>query len=126
MNNLSTKQVVARYGKFVKDGAPKMLRIYDLGADTQYLDRYTIVFTGRYRNLTGGEFIYISCGHGMYQHGSHDTQIDVNKSGFAPKVGGKNHLGTRILFSELPKELQVQVMAEYLEFWDLPNLQPLI
>jgi hypothetical protein len=87
-------------------GADKYCRIYDDGGKT--IDRYTVCYTGRYRHKTGGVFWYVGMDafpchpRGFGQHGEHYRQIDVNKWGFAPIVGRKNHLGRRILFKDLP------------------------
>jgi len=45
----------------------------------------------------------------------------VNKAGFAPAMGRKNHLGKRIPFSELPPDCQRLVMQDYREIWNLPS-----
>lgn len=52
-------------------------------------------------------------------HGEHQTQIDVNKSGFAPAMGRRNHLGKRIPFSELPKDCQTVVRNDYADLWSI-------
>jgi hypothetical protein len=107
---------------------PKYIRIYDNGGKT--FDRYTAIYTGKYRNRIGNEFE-----KGWFQHramsanpfhpqgvgisGESATQIDVNKWGFAPMVGKSNHLGKRINFSDLPMDCQQLVISDYKEIWGL-------
>lgn len=110
---------------FLPDGSPKYVRIYD--NDGESLDRYTCVFTGRYRGHGSNRmwFQYIAMNGdpfnpqmGICQHGENQTQIDTNRSGFAPAVGKKCHLGKRIAFKTLPEDCQKIVMRDYCELWD--------
>jgi hypothetical protein len=94
---------------------PRYVRCYDNGGKTA--DRYTIVFTGRYLRLTGGEYFYVGANgnphhpaHGFYQHGSSRTQIDV------PSY---RHLGKKITFSSLPKEVQDCIVEDYCDLWSI-------
>lgn len=65
---------------FYKKGAPKLVRCYDNGG--QSADRFTVVFTGRYRKKTGGDFMYLGLSANPYhpmgfgQHGFSSIQID--------------------------------------------------
>jgi len=124
---------MTRQEKFMPNGIPKFVRCYDNGgldADKGTFDRFTVVFTGRYRrrkpdgqfdcwfqHVGMSEFPFSSNGFG--QHGEHQTQIDVNRHGFAPAIGRKNHLGKRIPFDQLPPDCQQLVIDDYRDIWDL-------
>lgn len=103
-----------RLERLLPDGKPRYVRVYDNGGET--IDRYTVVFTGRYRHKTGGEFWHLGMNaapfhpQGFGQHGSHDTQID------RPSYG---HLGKKIRFDELPTDCQRCVRQTYDDLWDL-------
>lgn len=102
-------------------GIPKYIRAYD--NDGKTCDRYTVVYTGKYRG--NGWFQYVGMSEapfhpqGFGQHGENPTQIDVNKWGFAPAIGRKNHLGTRIPFTQLPPDCQKLVLSDYKAIWQL-------
>ena len=93
-------------------GRPKYVRCYDNGGET--LDRYTVVFTGRYRHKTGGEFWHLGMNsqpfHGIGQHGQSDTQIDY------PAYA---HLGRKIAFGDLPEDCRRLVLQTYCYLWDI-------
>lgn len=108
-----------RVKKFFKNGSePKYIRCYDNGGET--FDRYTVVFTGRYRHKTRGEFLYVGMSEsplspqGFGQHGSSRDQID------RPKY---SHLGKKIAWSALSDECKRVVMNDYCYLWDLPTNQ---
>ena len=113
-----TKRQTKRLAVLLPGGVPKMIRCYDNGnrPDGGTCDRYTIVFTGRYRHLTGGEFLYLAASgepfhpQGFGQHGFSRSQID------RPKY---SHLGTPIKFVDLPADVQRFVLGDYLELWSL-------
>lgn len=112
-----------RYNNFMPNNEPKNVRCYDNGGETG--DRYTVVYTGRYRSQTGGEFVYRGMSEnpfhpqGIGQYGSSQNQIDVNAWGFAPAMGRKNHLGRRVAFSQLPDDCRKLVIRDYKELWSL-------
>ena len=109
-----------RKTRLLPGGVPKYVRCYDSGGSG---DRYTVVFTGRWRkrgdNSSRCQYIGMSAApfhpQGIGQHGESDQMVDVNKWGFAPMIGRKNHLGTRIAFSALPADCQKLVMRDYKE-----------
>jgi hypothetical protein len=123
-----------RFQSLMPNGIPKYIRAYDAGPDGS-ADRYTVVYTGKYRTLgtkrgearTLGNFQYVGMSalpfhpQGVGMHGEHLQQIDVNKSGFAPAIGRKCHLGKRIPFVELPTDCKTLVMRDYRELWGLPS-----
>lgn len=97
---------------------PRYVRCYDNGGKTT--DRYTIVFTGRYRHKTGGEQWYVhSSGEpthpqGVYMHGG-----DARGSIDWPTYG---HLGKKVRFADLPERVRECVLADYVDLWDLPTV----
>mgnify|MGYP001610865815 CR=1 FL=1 len=101
--------------------AARFVRCYD--NEGRSFDRYTVVFTGRYRHKTGGVFWHVGMStmpfhpQGFGQHGESMQQIDVNKSGFAPAIGRRNHLGKRIPFAALPDDCRKLVVQDILNLW---------
>jgi hypothetical protein len=128
------KKTANRIKSLLPNGEPKCVRCYDSGPDGS-ADRYTVVYTGKYRTLgtkrgetrTLGNFQYVGMSalpfhpQGVGQHGESPQQIDANKWGFAPAIGRSNHLGKRIPFTALPKDCQKLVMRDYREIWGLPS-----
>lgn len=130
------KKTANRIKALLPNGLPKCIRAYDNGGvdNGGSVDRFTVVYTGKYRTLgtkrgearTLGNFQYVGMSanpfhpQGFGQHGESERQIDVNKSGFAPAVGRSNHLGKRIPFTALPKDCQKLVLRDYREIWNLP------
>lgn len=118
-----TKRQAARQARLLPAGVPRWVRVYDNGGESW--DRYTAIYTGRYRHLTGGSFWVRGMSEhpfhpqGFGQMGEYDRQIDTNDSGFAPAIGRKNHLGKRIRFEDLPEDAQRCVLMDYTELWDL-------
>ena len=126
-----------RRERFMPNGIPRWVRVYDNGGvdvEGGSIDRYTVVFTGRYTHLTGGEHSYLAMNgcpfypQGFGQHGSADFQIDAydhqtHRSIWPPAIGRKNHLGTRIHFTDLPRDCQICTLMDYLSIWDLVPLQ---
>lgn len=114
---------MARQDRLLPNGVPRWVRCYDNGGRS--FDRYTVVFTGRYRQKTGGSYCYVAMSEhpfhpqGFGQHGESTTRIDVNKDGFAPAIGRFNHLGTRIRFQDLPPDCQQLVLQDYRCLWGL-------
>ena len=105
-------------------GVPRYVRCYDDGEET--IDRYTVVFTGRYRHRTGGEFVHLMMSdrpfhpQGFGQHGSARNQIDVTGSSWAgPSIGRKCFLGVRIPFDALPEDCRKLVLSDYTDLWEL-------
>lgn len=114
---MSATTVEARSARLLPGGIPRYVRCYDNGGAT--CDRYSIVFTGRYRHKTGGEFWDVSASalpthpQGFYQHGGSERPIDRPTSG---------HLGRRIPFAALPESVRACVLADYRDLWDLEGV----
>lgn len=113
-----------RKERLMPGGIPKYIRCY-IDFTQKYADYITVVYTGRYRQWTGGEFwargmnAYPLHPQGIGQMGFYPRQIDVNKSGWPPALGRKNHLGTRVLFTELPDDCKRLVLDDYMDLWDI-------
>jgi hypothetical protein len=73
------------------------------------VDRYTVVYTGRYRRYMGGHQMYVGMDgnpfhpQGFGQHGTSSKSIDLP---------AYSHLGKRIEFSDLPQNCQLLVMSD--------------
>lgn len=98
--------------------SPRYVRIYDNGGETA--DRYTAVFTGKRGK---GQYVGMSAEpfhpQGFGQHGeTRDSRpCDVDRHGWPPAMGRKNHLGTRIPFDALPADCQSLVLSDYNAIW---------
>lgn len=107
------KKQIARAASFLPNGKPRKIRCYDNGGKTA--DRYTIVFTGRYKNKTGGEHWYLGASgnpfhpQGIGAQGSSRTQIDY------PSY---KHLGKKITYDQLTVHVKMFVMQTYAYLWD--------
>jgi hypothetical protein len=104
-----------RMKQLLPGGVPKYVRCYDNGGETA--DRYTVVYTGRYRkDLRRDEFQYVGMSaepfhpQGVGMHGSSPEQIDRPRS---------SHLGRRISFEKLPEDCRRLVLADYRDLWSL-------
>jgi hypothetical protein len=103
---------------------PKYVRIYDNGGPDVpggTIDRYMVVYTGRYRGKDGW-FQHVGMSgapyhpQGFCQHGESQEQLDTLK-GWAPAMGRRCHLGKRIPFEDLPKDCQRVVKMDYQSLW---------
>jgi len=113
--------------KLMRGQAEKFCRCYDNGGMDEggSFDQYTVCYTGRYRHKTErcqwyvGMSTYPFHPQGFGQHGESKPceSIDTNKSGFAPAIGRKNHLGTRIPFKTLPEDCKKLVVRDIIDLW---------
>lgn len=106
-----------RKESLMPNGIPRYIRCYDNSkSENATLDCYTVVFTGRYRHKTGGEFWHLSMNsapfhpQGIGMHGSSPTQIDT------PTYG---HLGKKIPYCDLPDDCRKLVKQDYKYLWDI-------
>jgi len=105
-----------RRNRLLPNGVPRYVRCYDNGGET--FDRYTVVYTGRYRHKTGGVFWYVGMSSNPFHpqgfgiHGELYSQID------RPTYG---HLGKKIKFENLPENCQKLVLSDYADLWDLTD-----
>jgi hypothetical protein len=111
-----------RYTRLIPCGVPRYIRVYDNLSET--LDRFTVVFTGRYRHLTGGEHWVLGMNavpfhpQGIGIHSGFRHSIDT-VNGWSVPIGRKNHLGRRITFEALPADCKAFVLDSYRNLWDL-------
>lgn len=112
-----------RKNRLLPDNKPRWVRCYD--NENESLDRYTVVFTGRYTHKTEKQHIYLSMDdspfhpQGIGQHGESPYQIDALDGKWPPAIGRKNHLGKRIKFEDLPADCRKCVLQDYKYLWDL-------
>ena len=101
---------MTRKEQFMPNGIPKHVRIYDNFGET--FDRYTVVFTGRYKGRNGCDYVGMSehpyHPQGFGQHGWSQDVIDY------PSY---KHLGKKIKFTDLPEDCQRAVIEDYEEIW---------
>ena len=119
------KKQQARQERLLPAGIPRYVRCYDNGESA---DHITVVYSGRYnkgRNL-GSPHYFVGMSAepfhplGICQHDEAQWKcIDVDKWGFAPAMGRKGHLGTRVSFESLPEDCKKVVLADYKEIWGL-------
>ena len=103
MTTKFTNKMGKRLSALLPMGIPRWIRCYRAEND---MDEFTVVYTGRWRrkgdNSARCQYVGMSANpyhpQGIGMHGEHDKMIDVNKWGFAPAMGRKCHLGTRIPF----------------------------
>lgn len=99
-----------REKRLLPNGIPKNVRIYDNGK----FDRYTVVYTGNYKDHHGCEYLGMSDNpthpQGFGQHGWSNDVIDRPKS---------SYLGRKIEFEDLPEKCQELVLNDYKEIWNL-------
>jgi len=110
---LTNKQILAhaaRVHRFMPDGKPKYIRLYDNGGES--IDRYTVVFS----RLNNGYCSYLAMNgapfypQGFCQHGEADHVID------RPKY---SHLGKKIKWEDLNADCQQAVLQDYRIIWSL-------
>lgn len=115
-----------RKERLLPNGVPLYLRCYDNGGET--IDRYTVVFSGKYTHKTGGEYWVVAMNaspfhpQGFGQHMTYPYEVDaVGKWGRPPALGRKNHLGKRIAFETLPEDCKKLVLQDYIDLWDIDH-----
>lgn len=101
-----------RKEKFMPDGIPKNVRIYDA---PDYMDRYTVVYTGNFKNRN--RMCYV---RSMSSNPTHPQGIGMIEDYDKPiDYPSYKHLGKKIAFKDLPKECQDLVIDDYIDFWGL-------
>jgi hypothetical protein len=97
---------------FKEDGSPKYVRCYDNGGST--IDRYTVVFTGRYRHKTGGVF----WNYGLSANPCHPQGVGSLGEGYEQiDRPSYSHLGKPIAWADLPEAVRNFIMSEYRSLW---------
>lgn len=112
-----------RLKRLLPDGKPRYVRCYDFG-DNDCMDRYTVVFTGNYAGRNGCDYLAMNAApfhpQGIGQHGHADRVIDSTHGSWGGvSIGRKCHLGTRIVFEDLPEDCQTAVLNDYRKMWKL-------
>jgi len=117
------KKATERKERLLPSGVPRWVRCYDNGGETT--DRYTVVFTGRYAHKTARQHwaLFMSASpfspQGVGMHDTSPDQYDTGRSGWAPGMGRKCHLGRRIPFDSLPDDCKRAAIQDYSCLWDL-------
>lgn len=112
---IATDRKAQRGERLMPGGIPRYVRCYDSGGEMA--DRYTVVFTGRYRHNTGGAYLYL----GMSAHPFHPLGFGCHGESENGPIDRptSRHLGKRIPFSALPKDCQTLVLSDYCEIWEI-------
>jgi len=106
---------IKKMNRLMPDLNPKYIRCYDNGGRS--FDRYTVVYTGRYKKTGRFWFDYVSMSANPYsplgfgQHGQSEFQ-PVDR----PKY---SHLGRKIKFNDLTADCRDLVINDYMELWNL-------
>lgn len=119
-----------RLKNLLPDGYPRYVRVYDNGGAT--VDRYTVVFTGRYGNgVPSAQRMKYSLGlsenptapNGFCQTFESRLAADLDEQNprWPAEYGKSNHLGKRIYWHELPEACRQVALKFYKELW---RLQP--
>ena len=117
-----------RSDRLLPGGIPRYVRVYDNGgpdAPDGTIDRYTAVFTGRYRRDKRQGFSVLGMDENPYspqgvgQHLEYQELIDRPGTSWPPAIGRSCHLGKRIRFEDLPEPCKRAVLSDYRELWRL-------
>ena len=104
----------ARTDKFMPNGVPKKIRLYDNGGETA--DRYTVVFTGRIPGKGTGQ----CWGRGMSSDPFHPqgigTWFEYDRMIDCPTY---SHIGKKIKFEDAPAQVQKSIVVDYKYIWGL-------
>lgn len=118
-----------RADQLMPAGVPKWARCYDNGGETA--DRFTVIFSGRYKGRTGGEGVYLGASAdpfapqgvgltGFWRANEAPPDVTGNSWG-GPSIGRRCHLGLRVGFQDLPADVQRAALDIYRTLW---NLEP--
>ena len=103
---------MTRKERLLPNGIPRWIRCYDNGGET--FDRYTVVYTGHYKDRNGCDYVGMSeypfSPQGFGQHGWDRETID--RPAYA-------HLGRKVSFANLPEDCRRLVMSDYREIWSI-------
>jgi len=151
-------KLAERRERLMPGGVPRYVRIYDNGggmahfcrrcltfqdpetcegcgkkllpvpADSGTCDRYTVVYTGRYRGRTPGKVAYrgMSCRpshpQGVSMWGEGESDMDCGEAGFPVKLGEPAPFGRgdrRISFKQLPDDCKQVALRDYKDLWEI-------
>ena len=86
-------------------------RFYDNGGET--FDRYTVVYLQPENNVYHYRGASVNPFHPQgFAQWDDNIGCPVDHLSNIPDVGGKNHLGTRIVFAQLPEDVQKLVIND--------------
>lgn len=107
-----------RKEKFMPNGIPKHIRIYDNQGETA--DRYTVIFTYAHcfkpKDYPHGWFPVL----GMSDNPFHPQGVGIHSEYTEPiDYPSYKHLGKKIKFSNLPENCQKAVIDDYTDYWNL-------
>jgi hypothetical protein len=110
-----TKAQESRRASLLPGGVPRYVRCYDFGEKT--VDRFTIVYTGRYKTGDRKSYLYLGCSVDPF----HPCGVGVhNESQYGPvDRPSYGHLGKPVKFVDLPERVRQLVLSDYREIWDL-------
>lgn len=103
-----------RHDRLMPQGVPRWIRCYDNGGKTA--DRYTVVFSGRYKGRERGFTDYLAMSASPFSPQGIGLRGDARGSIDRPAY---SHLGRRIRFADLPEDCKRLVLADYREMWRL-------
>ena len=125
---MTTKQK-DRQRRLAPAGIPRWVRVYDNEGET--MDRYTVVFTGRYKARdTGSTDILTMSAHPYHPQGVgcsdciHGVCEGVHAGQWPPSLGRRGHFGIRIEFAALPRDCQRAAWQDYSALWGIRNQNP--
>lgn len=103
-----------RRDSLMPNGIPRKVRCYDNGGAT--IDRYTVVFTGNYRqNTLGYTWVLGMSGRPFHPQGF----CQHNEYRRSPDYPTYRRFGKRIKFTDLPEDCQNAVIDAYRDLWSL-------
>ena len=109
----SQAKIQERLNRLLPNGIPKHIRCYDAGEKIG--DRYTIVYTGNFKGRNRRCHIFGCSGNPFHPQGiglHDDYGFIIDK----PKHG---HLGKKVKFETLPKNVKHAIYRDYGDFWQL-------
>lgn len=114
-----TKRQEERRNRLLPNGFPRKIRVYDNGGTEKEggtIDRYTVVFTGNYGKLTGGETWVLAMNGSPFYPQGFCQHCPMRERPDYPRYG---HLGKKIRFVDLPSDCQIATLEDYLYLWGL-------
>lgn len=110
-----------RRHRLLPNGVPRYVRIYD-SHDTARatVERYTVVFTGRYRHMAGGRSLYLTMSSNPY-HPQGVGALSESAESVDSYKGSRGRLGKRITWQDLPEACRKLALNTYCDIWRLPK-----
>lgn len=105
---------MTRADRLMPAGVPRYVRCYDNGGRT--VDRFTIVYTGRYPGRPRGWTLVLGASENPYHPQGVGMHAEYPGAVDRPAYG---HLGRRVAFTDLPDPVRRAVLEDYRGLWDL-------